>query len=154
MAQSPAPIDQLWTALAHVRRLRFSAQSSMESGWNGAGEGVAAVTALNDGCMIYSESGCWTTARGETMNFTNVFRWTLLPDLQRIRLEHLRHGEDKPVHLFDVETIAAGDFRSVQPHVCREDLYSAVLRIDNGQLLLRWRVTGPRKDNAIEYVYW
>ena len=137
-----------------MRRLSFRAQSPLKSGWNGSGDGIVAVSSLEDGRVLYTESGQWITARGMKLNFTNVYRWTRLPECQRIRLEHLRFGKERPVHLFEIESAGKDEFKSVEPHVCSEDLYSATLRVDASRLLLNWRVIGPNTDNTIEYVYW
>ncbi len=153
VAQQTEPIDCLWMALSAVQRLSFRARSPLASGWNGSGDGTVGVTALNDGRVVYSESGQWLTAAGVKLNFTNVYRWTLLRESQRIRLEHLRFGGERPIHLFEIEPTGANDFKSVEPHVCSEDLYAATLRVDAPRLLLNWRVTGPNTDNTIEYVY-
>ncbi len=68
-------------------------------------------------------------------------------------LEHLRFGEDHPVYLFDLALAGEREWRSVSPHLCREDCYSAVLIVGDDNIVLRWSVNGPRKQETIEYVY-
>jgi uncharacterized protein DUF6314 len=41
----------------------------------------------------------------------------------------------------------------VSPHLCKEDCYAAVLVVQDDNLVLRWSIDGPRKQEMIEYTY-
>jgi hypothetical protein len=134
-----------------VRSLSFVARSGMPNGWNGTGVGTVVVRLGGNGTMTFTESGTWRPEVGPQTRFTNVFRWMLAGDV--LRLEHLRFGEDRPVYLFDLAPAGDREWRSVSPHLCKEDCYAGVLTICNDNIVLRWSIDGPWKREAIEYVY-
>jgi Family of unknown function (DUF6314) len=146
------PAVELWECLRRVRSLQFEARSSSPGGWNGAGIGYVAVESPADAVLTFTESGSWIPQGGRTLRFTNVFRWSMLGPAA-IRLEHLRFGPAQPVLLFDMTPIGPGEWTSASPHLCREDCYSAKLRMDQDGFLLYWTIAGPRKRESIEYVY-
>jgi hypothetical protein len=143
--------EQLWHRLRQVRSLSFVAQSGGESAWDGRGTGTVAVEQASSSTMTFTESGTWRPEGGKDIHFSNVYRWTL--DAAALRLEHLRFGANNPVYLFDLAQTGEREWRSVSPHHCREDCYSAVLLVHDDRLVLRWAVDGPRKRQTIEYVY-
>jgi hypothetical protein len=147
-------LQRVWQRLAAVRQLTFRAVSAaaITTGWKGAGEGSVAVVAVSETVLIFREQGRWQPAQGPTLPFRNVYRWTLDAERACLGLEHLRFGEGQPVFLFDL--VAHGDMLvSASPHLCREDEYAAHLCLEPGQLRLDWRVTGPHKNERIQYCY-
>jgi hypothetical protein len=143
---------ELWRGLRRVRSLRFVARSGAPTGWNGVGVGSVVVASPAESVLTFTEAGSWQPEGGREARFRNVFRWSLLGP-QAVRLEHLRFGPGRPVYLFDLAPAADGSWSSVSPHVCSEDCYSAELRARDWGLLLHWVVTGPRKQETIEYEY-
>ena len=87
----------------------------------------------------------------QELRFTNVFRWTHIEN--RLSLEHLRFGPEKPVFLFEMERDADGIWHSIAPHLCREDHYNASLHLEDEHLFLNWTVRGPRHNDDIAYIY-
>ncbi len=149
---TPCPaIDRLWDRLSRVRVLSFVARSERPGGWNGKGSGTVIVQQTTKGSMTFAESGVWRPEGGNDIRFRNVFRWTIAGET--LRLEHLRFGEDHPVYLFDLAPAGEGEWRSVSPHLCSEDRYSARLVVRDDGIVLRWSIDGPRKREEIEYVY-
>lgn len=142
---------QLWRLLGDVRCLAFVAASEAATGWNGCGVGTVVVSGAGDGGMTFHEAGTWRPDAGGEIRFRNVYRWTVLGD--RVRLEHLRFGADHPVYLFDLVPGDDGAWRSDSAHVCGEDCYSAGLWVEDGEVVLRWAIDGPRKRERIEYRY-
>jgi hypothetical protein len=128
-------------------------QAAQPTGWDGVGQGSVQVERVDDQTILFRESGSWIPETGRQTTFTNVFRWTMDADGRSIRLEHLRLGPDRPVHLFDLMLTAAGALQSAEPHVCREDRYAAQLEYDDGGIRLQWKITGPKKDETICYRY-
>ena len=143
-------LQQLWDDLSRVRSLRFIARSGSATGWNGLGRGVVAVETHGDEVQTFAESGTWRTEAGRELRFHNVYRWTR--NQPTLRLEHLRFGVDHPVYLFDLAQTGDREWRSVSPHACGEDRYSAILLVGD-VLALRWAVVGPTKQEVIEYEY-
>jgi hypothetical protein len=144
-------LERLWDMLGRVRSLSFVARSGKSGGWNGTGVGTVVIRRPGERTMIFTESGTWRPEVGTEARFGNVFRWTWAGEL--LRLEYLRFGEDHPVFLFDLAPGGEREWRSVSPHQCSEDCYAAVLTICNDNIVLRWSIDGPRKQEAIEYVY-
>lgn len=106
---------ELWLRLSQIRSLRFVAQGSAQSGWSGRGEGTVVVTAPQQEVLTFSEAGLWQPAQGKSLPFHNVYRWTHLAT-NRLRLEHLRFGPEKPVFLFDLEESSQDQWHSIEPH--------------------------------------
>jgi hypothetical protein len=148
---SQQSLRQLWDRLRQVRGLSFVASSAGKHGWNGRGVGTVEVREAGPGVMTFHEQGTWRPEGGREIRFHNVYRWTLSGDV--LRLEHLRFGVDNPVYLFDLTQSGEQEWRSASPHLCREDCYSALLLARDDDVLLRWSIDGPRKQEAIEYVY-
>jgi hypothetical protein len=146
------PVVELWSCLHRVRSLRFVAQSALATGWNGVGTGSVIVGAPADSVLIFTESGSWQPTGGRPLRFSNVFRWSRI-NADLIRLEHLRFGADQPVYLFDLSSEMGGEWISVSPHLCEQDCYAAKLWLQERGLWLRWTITGPKKQECIEYFY-
>jgi len=148
-------VNKAWTRLLAVQELSFEAQSraAPNAGWNGTGKGVVRVEKVEPGVVLFHERGKWTPEEGRQTTFTNLFRWTVDPDGQFIRLEHLRFGQDHPVYLFDLVAVDEGVLESSEPHVCREDLYAARMNFDEQTVHLRWTINGPKKAETISYIY-
>ncbi|HEX7077444.1 MAG TPA: DUF6314 family protein [Candidatus Eisenbacteria bacterium] len=128
------------------------ARSDDRTGWNGAGVGSVVVDSPSVAALTFTETGTWRPVAGAETRFHNVLRWRRV-ESGRIRLEHLRFGESRPVFLFDLALDATGSWRSVEPHVCGEDRYSADARVWEWGLHLRWEIAGPRKQAWIDYEY-
>ncbi len=146
MRQQPDDLVQrVWTALRQIRGLAFQSTSLslVVTGWGGAGEGEVDVVAENSESLLFIERGQWRTLERKTFGFSNTYRWTLRHG--GIRMEHLRLGAARPVHLF--ELVADAD------HVCSEDHYTAALTLQGPQFRLQWRVVGPCMDETIDYRY-
>jgi hypothetical protein len=150
-AHEMTPSTDLWDLLCRIRSLSFVSRSGKATGWEGTGTGTVVVRQPEERTITFTETGMWRPQTGRETIFTNVFRWTSLGD--KVRLEHLRFGEQNPVFLFNLEPASNDEWRSASPHLCSEDCYSAALLIGNDEFVLRWSVTGPRKHEVIEYRY-
>jgi len=140
--------------LRRVHLLRFEAHSEASTGWDGIGKGMVSVSEPAHGVIVFKESGSWQPSAANLISFrfNNTFRWSLVGEL--LRLEHLRLGPDSPVHLFDLASGEKGVWQAISPHQCREDCYTASLRVMEEQLLVAWNVVGPTKMESIKYTYW
>ena len=154
--RAAASLDALWSRLAAVRSLAFDARSAAGTGWNGVAVGTVAVGRPRDDVLIFTESGAWTAVgSAKPIAFNNVFRWTRFAE--HLRLEHLRHGVDRPVFLFDLAATDDGNWREARPHLCGDDVYRATLLLAdtpaNTGVDLAWTIDGPKKREAIDYAY-
>lgn len=143
-----------WQRLSRMTALRFVARSAHTSGWNGSGTGSVAVTQPNTHTITFTEVGEWQTDKGQQLSFNNVFRWTLDDSSNSFRVEHLRFGPERPVYLFDLTLQNDATWQSMTPHVCRDDLYSAVMKLTMDGIELRWTIKGPQKNEGLLYCYW
>ena len=147
-------VHRLWTRLGEIRSVRFVSVSQPGGmGWNGNATGVVEVHRDIQNQILFTEIGTWHTHRGTSLNFFNRYRWTLNLQKHSIQLEHLRYGENQPVKLFDLTFIKPSQWISGKSHQCNADSYSAILRLDNKQLNFDWKITGPRKNEQISYIY-
>ena len=144
-----------WERLAIIRELWFEARplSATASGWSGRGEGTVEVERIDPGTLIFHERGVWKPDVGREMPFRNVFRWTVAPEGDHLRLEHLRFGVESPVFLFDLVPVAVGVLESSGPHACGRDRYSARMVYDQEAIRVNWTITGPKKDESLAYRY-
>lgn len=146
-------LNDFWKRLSEVSSLSFTSISPLATGWNGTGSGSVKVDVPESGTLLFHERGEWMPSNSSPLRFSNVFRWLRGDDPGTIRLEHLRFGPERPVYLFDLQLISGQSMASVEPHLCREDRYTAELRIDDDQVRLDWAVNGPDKNETIAYVY-
>ena len=144
-------IINIWEQLGSVAVVQFKAQSLSGIGWDGSAIGVVKVSQPQLNVLVFEESGQFRKPDGQGMNFRNTFRWTRLEET--LRLEHLRFGEDNPVFLFDMARQTDGTWRETIPHPCRDDCYSATLRLENNTVIVRWSVNGPKRSETIDYIY-
>ena len=147
-----ASLPELLSLLRAVRALRFEARSEAATGWNGVGTGTVTVSEPSADIIVFEETGTWQPPNGTEIGFRNVFRWTVVDE--GLRLEHLRFGPDEPVFLFDMAPGTEGEWREIRPHQCRDDCYTASMKVEGGKLLVAWSVQGPRKRESIRYAYW
>lgn len=144
-------IIDIWQQLGTVAVVHFKAESLSGIGWDGSAIGVVKVSQPESNVLVFEESGQFRKPDGKEMNFRNTFRWTRIED--NIRLEHLRFGVDRPVFLFDMACQADGTWRETNPHPCRDDCYSATLRLEEEMIFVRWSVNGPKRNETIDYTY-
>ena len=141
--------SDLWNRLVKVRALKFTSRSkSPGKRADTSGQGDVEVSHVDDLTLLFSERVRWENEAGKELVLRNVYRWTRMRDDSFIRLEHLRHGPDKPVHLADLYTDGDNVFQSKEPHHCGADTYTAAVEAGETELVLSWRVKGPEKDEA------
>lgn len=147
-------LNTFWERLMKVNKLSFSAKtkSNEESGWNGRGTGEV-LSEREGNQLFFNEKGTWQNKEGATVNFSNVFRWTIDRDAGVISLEHLRRGADHPVFLFNLAPSSSYSLSSVDSHLCAGDTYFGQIHFDRYTLRLNWRVIGPKKNEEIDYYY-
>src|SRR5208337_4699800 len=100
-------------------------KAAKHSGWNGVGKAIVHVEALTPHCLTFHEQGVWRSEAGKEFDFKNSYRWTWNPAKSLITLEHLRHGPENPVFLFELTPVAENRFETVHPFLCRHDTYLA-----------------------------
>lgn len=149
-------LHDIWQRLQAVNHLQFESHSRADAntGWNGHGSGVVRIEFADSASILFHESGSWTQDSGPEIAFQNVFRWTINAESNFIRLEHLRFGPNRPVHLLDLALVGEGPLEAAEPHVCGPDNYDGRLQCGPESMQLHWTVTGPKKYESIAYTYW
>ncbi|MGA7614017.1 MAG: DUF6314 family protein [Thermoanaerobaculia bacterium] len=140
--------SEILERLRRVGELRVSARATGVSGWSGEGSGSVTVESPSAEAVVFLEEGKWLTGVG----FRNVYRWSLTSS-RGVRLEHLRLGPDRPVHLVDFAPESESLWNSVDPHRCGDDSYSARLELREDSVALSWSIAGPRKEQTIDLRY-
>lgn len=143
-----------WERLANIKELTFNAKtkSKEEKGWDGKGKGHV-IAEKKGNVLLFQEKGTWQGKKGDVVNFSNVFRWTLDRNACIVSLEHLRRGPDHPVFLFHLAPSGNLSLTSVDSHICEGDTYFGQLFLEPYSLRLNWRVIGPSKNEEIDYFY-
>lgn len=144
----------LWKRLLQVNKLKLRAESFQprKKSWRGNARVLVVLSEIDRGNLVFSESGEWDSAEKPKIKFFNVYRWRRIQN-DNLELAHLRNGADSPVHLLDFKQMAKTEWISEKPHVCREDLYAAVLLIEEDAVRLKWTIDGPNKQQIVECVY-
>jgi len=149
-------LNSVWTRLSGVRSFVFVARTELPAkcGWNGRGEGSVVVDKSGDNVLIYRENGSWEPDDGKKFEFSNVYKWLLDLQAERIRLEHLRFGAERPIYLLDMAGRNDRLLESIRPYKCGVDEYCLTISCDKEKEIdLRWFVRGPNKDTVIHYRY-
>ncbi len=146
-------LHKFWEKLAEIQQISLSAQtrSFNRMGWNGLGKGSVEIDSPAPQILIFNENGKWISQKEQSVEFRNVFRWTFTKS--NIQLEHLRFGPRHPVFLFKLKPVDAMTLESIEPHICKEDIYFGKVRFDHHYIQLNWRVIGPIKNEEIDYLY-
>lgn len=131
--------------LARLSRVRFSVTTGH------AGIVLAGVQAHRSGSAVVIEEKGRTTVRGRSIATWNMARWSRRG--HAIELEHLRFGPERPVFLARLTLGAEGFWQAHRPHLCGQDRYTPDLRLADGSIVIRWRITGPDGEQFIQTVY-
>lgn len=150
-------LSNVWKRLLKITNLELSAVENFQSqnnqpAWSGNARGQVFVSAPDSETLIFDESGEWDFPAKPQIKFFNIYRWRKTEN-EILELSHLRHGVDSPVHLLNFKQISETFWRSESPHVCREDLYSADLFLDENEMRLTWKIYGPAKKQIVECFY-
>ncbi|MEY8672764.1 DUF6314 family protein [Francisella philomiragia] len=145
---------ELFSKLLNIRHFKYESKSSKKSqtGWNGHGYGTV-ITYQKDNCIYFKEQGYFILdSSNKPINISNEYIWQKI-NPQRISLSHARFGYNNLVKLFDLIHIDDNLWQSEQAHVCVDDLYSAQLYNLESEISLVWKISGPKKDELINYKY-
>ena len=143
-------LDELHQRMAAVSGFSFTARGGPQSqtAWNGTA--IGQVSVARDGkSLVFNEVGNFTPeCSTRSFNQTNFYRWEFLDDSVNVYQE--RRGE--PVFL--VNLIVQDDiWQTHESHLCVKDLYSLKLEIIENEIIATWTISGPKKDESLEYRY-
>lgn len=144
-----------WNLLGQVQSFKLTASTkNQRSFFNKAtATGCVRISGSGSGVMTFHETGSWTSIDRQTIDFRNIYRWSLSDSRDSIRLTHLRYGINNPVHLVDFVSLDADIMQSIQPHHCGSDRYSASLSVAGDRILLSWTIRGPAKNDTLDCIY-
>ena len=129
----------------------FSIQVESANIRQASGHGKVEIQTPDPSVIIWKESGVWDDGYG-SLEFFNVYRWSWLQN-EKLRLEHLRYGEDNPVQLVELINSQKNHWETDLPYVCAKDTYSLTLKCINQTLFLKWKIKGPKKDQISTLCY-
>lgn len=152
-AHADTVIRSVWQTLGEVRRVLFTSESGPKSRmrWSGKGAGSVCVdTRVRD--IRFAEQGSFLqTNSTREIPFEARWHWELKE--HRLRLYHERHGVDSPVFLCDFVACDTTSLICENPHLCNADTYRCTLTLTKQGLDAVWLITGPGKDERLEYHY-
>ena len=143
-------LEHLKDRLSQVSSFHFTAKSGPQSKmyWNGhaegsveIGEGASSVTFIESGIFHPRENT-------ETFNQRNVYRWEFLDDGVLVYQER----RDIPVLLVKL-VYKDSQWQSEAAHHCGDDFYTLTVGLRDDSVNAVWTVTGPKKDERLEYYY-
>ncbi len=144
----------LWHRLKTISRIEFESKSIHDDiDWNVSGNGKVVVECPDDNLITFSESGSWTADSGLSLNFSNRYRWHRTTSDNIIRLQHLRYGDLHPVELVELMLQSDLSWKSLSPHICKNDAYRAEITIHENDVLIEWTITGPAKSELLSCIY-
>ena len=142
-------ITQLTERLGRVRE--FNVEVCSVNDKPAAGLGTVSVEYPFDDCIVWRENGRWNK-RFNHLEFSNVYRWSKMSK-GHLGLEHLRYGDQHPVHLVELKKTNNNSWDSVYPHLCGKDRYQLKLSVNSHALTLVWHISGPDKDQISRVCY-
>lgn len=145
---------RLFSLLQQIQTFEFnsSTKGKSQTGWNGSGNGTVSTKVKQD-CVFFKEDGFFKLdISSQQTKISNEYIWKQISP-NKIKLSHARFGYDNAVTLFNLIKISDNIWQSEEAHVCVDDLYSAKLTIKEDLIKLSWNISGPKKDETIEYLY-
>ncbi len=149
-------LTTLWKGLLQISQLNITSvcRRIPPSFERREGKGKVILQDISENSITTFEKGQWQGVHAkETVAFTNVFRWQVDWEKERLSLEHLRFGTDRPVFLFYLIPVEDHLLKSLEPHECKEDTYFGSVLFDDHYIHLNWRVVGPKKNETTQMVY-
>ena len=148
-------VTSIWNLLGRVHAFKLTATTKNRHSFfhNAKASGKVKVFSPQSSQITFHEAGSWTSIDLQTVDFRNVYNWSLSEGEDFLRLTHLRYGTENPVHLVDFVPLSSGRLQSVQPHICGDDRYSATLSVAGCRILLNWTIQGPSKNDTLDCLY-
>lgn len=142
------------TKLESISNFVFHSSSNNKmNGLEGMGGGAVTCIKENENSLLFYEHGRFNNSFNKSMKCNNIYRWSFHYLDNKIALQHVRFGLDNPVFLFDLIFDKENRMISQNPHICKDDKYSAEMIIETSTIKLNWVVKSLIKYNRMEYLY-
>ena len=135
-----------WERLIAVTRSEFAVK---DGGVQREGSGTVTIHRPDPLTIVWEETGTWRGPAGSPTHYRDRLRWERQDARGLLVLHHARRGDTAPVHLGDLAPGPDGIWRSLAPHLCGADRYDSALTVEGSDLVVAWRVEGPRKQYAM-----
>lgn len=142
----------VWKTLSTIDTLSFTVRSPKSNG-NYHGSGHVRIIWVGDSAMEFDETGSWLPPEGRPIHFSNIYRWVQSEHSQSLNLYHRRNEAVEPVFLCTFSPLQHGVHLRATPHRCDQDLYLGDLLVQNTFIELRWKITGPNKNDILSISY-
>jgi len=103
--------------------------------------------------ITFLEKGYWETPDYNQLNFKNCFCWTHNKKENLIRIEHLLHGNNDPMFLFDLQVEKTNLLKATNIYYHKENVHLAKIKWNKKQIIFSWRIIGASKNDFFHYVY-
>ncbi len=150
---SLTPATDPWPLLGRVSSFTLQVFDPVAGDPIHAGAGVVRLEpdrTMPDRQLVWHETGCWQRGPLAGMSFRTSTRWTRAPGEEVLGLSHLRRGAHRPTPLVELHP-GPGEWRSIRPHRCGADRYTARLSWDPRVLRLEWTVESPTDPYRLEW---
>ncbi len=103
---------------------------------------------LKSQCVcFFKEKGEWRTGALAGTSFKNCTRWCV--DGLHLHLEHLRFGVEKSIFLQTFKVVEKNRLVALVPYQCHLDSYLGSISWNSCEIILRWEVLGPKKNETL-----
>lgn len=136
-----------------MRSFRFEARWLDAEGafLTGQGAGAIAVRRTPRQALVVEERGQWEPRPGHSVGFHGTYRWNTGP--AHLTVERPGRGEDNPTPHLDLMRRSDGWWMPEEPFRCGDEEYSARLRLEASQIVLRWVAKGPTQVYTLLVTY-
>lgn len=149
-----SPVVAVWSRLSTIDTLGFTVRSVKGNGpGNYQGSGHVRIVWVGDSAVEFEEAGRWQYLAGKPIHFRNVYRWVKSEDSHSLNLYHRRNGALDPEFLCTFSPLQHGVHLRATPHICGQDLYHGDLLVRSNLIELRWKITGPKKNDILTISY-
>ncbi len=143
MIDSEKILSEFWKQLPQSCFLEIQVKGSSEV----YGEAAIHCEFISQSKCIFKEEGVWKAGALAGTSFKNCMRWSV--DCSRLHLEHLRYGAKKPVFLQTFKVCEKNHLVGQLPHQCHLDTYLGSITWNSSEILLQWKIEGPKKNKIL-----
>ena len=144
-------MKKLITLFSNINSFEFEADDKLTGG-SYSGKGKLKVT-QDESIFEIIGTGNWIDNNNNSTSFNFSYRIKLFEAKSEISIEHMRYGIESPTYLCNLKLSGEKEYVSIQPHICGNDYYEAILIYSMDSVQLSWKITGPNKNILLNYTF-